>query len=72
MALETQVGGDGLGVGDLLVEVREDRAQARGIRRQLVHVFDSRRITRSPRVLRLDYEWFALCPMSALVITTAS
>jgi len=41
VALEPQVEPDGLVVGELLVEVRQDRPEALGIRRQVVHAFDS-------------------------------
>ncbi|MFF3000663.1 hypothetical protein ACFVTC_39895 [Streptomyces sp. NPDC057950] len=40
LALEVEVGADGLCVGELPVEVGEDRAQAGGIRRQIGHAFD--------------------------------
>lgn len=41
ITLEPEVDGDGFVVGELLVEVRQDGAEACRIRGQLVHVFDS-------------------------------
>ncbi|MFF1300725.1 hypothetical protein [Streptomyces sp. NPDC058296] len=40
VTLEPQVDDDGLVLGELLVEVRQDRAEAWRIGRQLGHVFD--------------------------------
>jgi hypothetical protein len=39
--LEPQVRDDGLFVGELRFEVRQDHTQARRVRRQLGHMFDS-------------------------------
>lgn len=41
VALEAEVDADGLVVGALPVEVRQDRAETRRVRRKVVHAFDS-------------------------------
>lgn len=41
LPLELEVRAEGFGVGELPVEVREDRVEADGIRRQVGHAFDS-------------------------------